>query len=159
MSIEQLQINQLPSKLPKSSFSSKILNLIAQSINTPNFFIEVRDNVMDINGTTYYTCYFGYELTDNTTEINYDALDNQDVDYMTRTILFRYSEVLNLYTELVKRYSSVHKFEPFPQKHYFNRSNSVINERINGFRLFLEDLNTICDIINDSDLREFLCMI
>lgn len=127
--------------LPISSLSTKVLKLLDKCYDVPKFYVEMMDNVKIFNGITIYGC-------------NYGVVMNHDIN--KKYVKFRYSEILSFYEHVRNTFENVHTFQSFPPKRlFFNTSKEVINERIKGFKIFLEDLNRIPGISGDSCFKKF----
>ena len=129
-------------KFPISALSRKILNLLNRCYDSPRFFIEMMEYTENYDNTTIYQCKYGIEI-------------NNDIDI--RYVKFRYSEILKLYNHIRGTFGNTYTFHDFPPKRLFfiNTSSNIINERIRGFKVFLEELNTICGISKNTHFRKF----
>ena len=128
--------------LPISALPTKVLKLLDRCYDVPKFYVEMTDSVEIFNGIAIYSCNYGI------------VMNNDDID--GRSVKFRYSEILSFYEHIRNTFESVHTFQSFPPKRlFFNTSKKVINERIEGFRIFLEDLNRIPGISRDECFKKF----
>lgn len=130
--------------IPLSALQTNKSNQLSISNNNPKFYITVNDYVIYDN-IIFYICEVG--------------ISNNKNDVLIKHVKLRYSRLYDLYQYLLKHYSKVHKFRPFPPKKIlWNGTKECAEERLPILNSFLSELTTIYNLINDYTFREYLML-